>query len=135
MRYSKKLLWIMCFCFSSLLFAKNNDTVTVFINQPQFIITLPQNPTTGFQWTLVSYDNSLISLVGSDYKAPKTKLIGAGGNILFTFKTIKNKFYPKSTKLIFQYARSWEPATAVSKEIVIQFKQNVTLRVGRHRSH
>ena len=78
----------------------------------QFSITLPANPTTGFEWTVKKYDKTLLQIKAQDYKASPTQRLGAGGGMIFSFSRVKTTIYPKSTIILFRYARSWEPASS-----------------------
>jgi inhibitor of cysteine peptidase len=78
----------------------------------QFSITLSANPTTGFQWTVKQYDKTLLQIKAQDYKASSTQRMGAGGSMIITFSRVKKAIYPKSTIILFRYARSWEPASS-----------------------
>ncbi|KTD11340.1 protease inhibitor I42 family protein [Legionella jamestowniensis] len=99
------------------------DTMSLNVNpsQNQFVVTLPANPTTGYQWTVEKYDKSFLKLLSSNYTASKTKLIGAGGQMQFTFQLIKGKTYPQSTSMQFKYARPWEPETGTMKQVTVNF--------------
>ena len=88
----------------------------------QFVVTLPANPTTGYQWKVSQYDKRHFQMLSSHFIAPKTRLIGAGGQMTFTFAPIKGKSYPKSTTMLFTYARSWEPKSGTVKEVTINFR-------------
>ncbi|OJY51956.1 MAG: hypothetical protein BGO90_13030 [Legionella sp. 40-6] len=96
----------------------------VKISEPEFILTLPANPTTGFQWNVISYDKKLISLTKSQYRAPQTLRVGAGGQMVFTFRLQPGVQYPRSTDIVCRYARSWEPQTATQKTIKVYFKDH-----------
>jgi inhibitor of cysteine peptidase len=78
----------------------------------QFAITLPANPTTGFQWSVKQYDKTLLQIKEQDYKASPTQRLGAGGCMIVTFSRVKGAIYPKSTIILFRYSRSWEPASS-----------------------
>ena len=55
-----------------------------------FTITLPANPTTGYQWQLARPLNvKLIKLISSEYIADDTGLVGSGGKQVWKFKAIK----------------------------------------------
>ncbi len=95
--------------------------MNVDVNDPSFVVTLPANPTTGFQWSIVRFDKNLLTLRSSNYERPKTNLIGAGGQMHFTFTRQKGKSYPESTVIVLKYARSWEPDTATLKSIQVNF--------------
>ena len=100
--------------------ASANNTLYVDVpkNQSTFDIVLAANPTTGFQWSVVHYNQELLTFKHSVYQGPDTKLIGAGGHMLFTFSLNKGKSYPKTTDLFFKYARPWEQSTTGSKQKV-----------------
>jgi inhibitor of cysteine peptidase len=91
------------------------------VNENQFTVTLPANPTTGFQWTVENYDKSFLKLVASRYMAPHTQLMGAGGQMSFTFQLIDGRSYPQNTTILFKYARSWEPETRTMKKVTVHF--------------
>lgn len=105
-------------------FAANSVTMNVSAKTPTFIVTLPSNPTTGYQWTVTKYDQKLFNLAKRQYIAPQTKLIGAGGNMNFTFALKKGMSYPKSTKMAFTYGRSWDPKSGTLKKVTVNFVNN-----------
>ena len=103
----------------------NTVTMTVDSSTPQFVVTLPSNPTTGYQWTVTTYYKKTLQLTRSTYLPPQTKLMGAGGQMTFTFAPIKGKAYPSSTKMTFTYARPWEHnKTGMVKQVTVNFKKN-----------
>lgn len=99
-------------------------TMTVDPSSTQFVVSLPSNPTTGYQWTATTYDKSLFNMTGSQFVPPKTKLIGAGGKMNFTFAPVKGKAYPKSTQMTFTYARAWDPKSGMVKTVTVNFGTN-----------
>lgn len=109
------LLWSLCI--------QAADTLTINVDKknPRFVVALPSNPTTGFQWTVTTYDRTIFQLKSSRFIAPQTKLIGAGGQMTFTFGLIKGKSYPDTTKMTFTYARSWESNSGTLKHVTINF--------------
>lgn len=102
------------------------DTMTLNVNasQSQFSVTLPSNPTTGYQWTVKKYDNSFLKLIASEYLAPQTKLIGAGGQMQFKFELESGKPHPASTQIQFKYERPWEPNKGTLKTVTVNFQAN-----------
>lgn len=96
-------------------------TINVDPCSQQFMVTLPSNPTTGYQWTVTTYDKSILRMTNSHYSAPQTKLIGAGGNMIFTFALIKGKSYPKLTQMSFTYARPWDVKSGTLKQVTVNF--------------
>lgn len=117
----KKILSLLLLSFSTMLHANNNLSMNVNVNDPSFVVTLPANPTTGFQWSVVRFDEDLLILRSSIYERPKTNFIGAGGQMHFTFARQKGKNYPESTVIVLKYARSWESGTATVKSIKVNF--------------
>ncbi|MCW8443980.1 protease inhibitor I42 family protein [Fluoribacter gormanii] len=117
----KTVLSLLLLGFSTTIQANNNLSMNVNVNDPSFVVTLPANPTTGFQWSIVRFDKDILTLRSSTYERPKTNLIGAGGQMHFTFAKQKGKNYPESTIIVLKYARSWEPNTATLKSITVNF--------------
>ena len=87
----------------------------------EFKITLPCNATTGYQWVLTKVPNEkLVKLLSSDYKRPDSKLIGAGGHMVWTFQALA----AGKTELGLDYVRPWEkgqkPAQTTNFVVVIK---------------
>jgi len=71
----------------------------------EFSLVLDSNRTTGYGWSLDgSVDKSVVKLIGSDYRQPSTKLVGAGGADIFTFRAVRKG----KTVVFLRYARPWE---------------------------
>lgn len=87
----------------------------------EFVLTLESNPTTGYRWQLAEKpDENIVKLVSSEYKATGTKLVGAGGNDVWTFRAEgKGK-----TTINLIYVRPWEkdapPAKTAAVIIIVQ---------------
>lgn len=104
------------------------DDVTIIAvdsSRPEFVVTLPANPTTGYQWTLTSYDKKNFKVTGSQFISPRTRLMGAGGKMTFTFVRHKSTIVPKSTQMTFTYARSWDKTRGSVKHVRVDFVNNV----------
>jgi inhibitor of cysteine peptidase len=87
----------------------------------EFAISLDSNPTTGYQWQLVKpLDESVLQLIGSEYKPPETKLVGAGGKEVWTFKAMDSG----TAEISLVYVRSWEKDVPPAEERTY----NVTVR-------
>ncbi len=79
----------------------------------QFEIMLTSNPTTGYTWDKNEvYDKAYLEMVKSNYIAPQTDRVGAGGTQQYIFKALK----AGSTTIKMTYKRSWE-STASDKTI------------------
>lgn len=98
--------------------------VTVNPKQPTFEVSLPANPSTGYQWQVKKYDANLFTMTGSAY-APvqNSNVIGASGKTTFTFKLVKNVNYPQESMMTFYYFRPWEPKSGSSQVVYIYFKE------------
>lgn len=111
-------LLLLCSMFSYAI-----DSVSIMIDpmHPQFVVSLPSNPTTGYQWIVKRYDKKRLILVTSHYLAPQTKRIGAGGTMTFTFGLKKGQSIPKTTLMVFTYARPWDSKSGSDKKIRLYF--------------
>jgi len=86
----------------------------------QFTITLESNRTTGYSWHLAEpLDETIVTLIGSEYVRPDKVKPGAGGREIWTFKAVEEG----KTVINFKYIRSWEkdkpPARKCSYTITI----------------
>ncbi len=79
-----------------------------------FTISLPANPTTGYNWN-ADYDYVLLSLESSDFERGSSKAFGAGGTSVFVFKPLK----PGKTTIYFVYKRSWENIVADTRAFYV----------------
>jgi predicted secreted protein len=90
--------------------------VTVDVGE-QFEIRLASNATTGYAWQVVEQPD-VIDLVSSDYDAPDTSLVGAGGVEVFVFEGAS----AGSGALRLEYVRSFDdpPVPAETAEFQVQ---------------
>lgn len=51
-------------------------------------ITLPGNPTTGFQWEVDSVDSAILRQVGESKFEPSNNAVGSGGQVTFRFEAV-----------------------------------------------
>lgn len=70
----------------------------------RFTIMMRSNPTTGYGWQLSKALDNKITLVTNTYIPPDSKLCGAGGHEVWTFKAIGEG----QTEISMKYVRSWE---------------------------
>jgi inhibitor of cysteine peptidase len=81
--------------------------ITVKVGQ-EFKFTLRSNATTGYQWVLAKpLDDKLVKLLGSEYKRLDSKLIGSGGDMVWTFQALAEG----TAEIGLNYVRSWEKGT------------------------
>ncbi len=94
-------------------------TISVGI-EDEFIIALDANPTTGYDWEVVSYDLYKLHLVEEKY-TPNEKaegLVGAGGTKYFRFSASKTG----ETDVTFVYKRPWETEILEQKVFKVEIK-------------
>jgi len=100
--------------------ADNGKTVEVKAGD-QIVIALEGNPSTGYTWEAKDLDASMFQQVGeTEFKSSNPGLIGAGGTLTLTFKTLK----AGTSALTLIYHRPWETDVAP----VNTFMVNVTVK-------
>ena len=88
--------------------------------EDEFIIALDSNPTTGYDWEVVSYDLYKLHLEEEKY-APDEKakgLVGAGGTQYFRFKALETG----KTTITLTHKRPWETEIAEQKVFNVAIK-------------
>ena len=88
----------------------NGQTITVKKGE-MIEVSLPGNPTTGFNWAAADLDTSILSQKGDAAFKADSNLVGAGGMVTLTFEAIETG----TTTLTLNYMRSWETAVAPEK--------------------
>jgi inhibitor of cysteine peptidase len=88
-------------------FTEKQGVITVNKQSPTFTIRLAANPTTGYTWSLQSYDNKVLVSTEHHFVPAKTKLIGAGGYEDWSFRVVPAA-KRATTKIVFVYSRAWE---------------------------
>ncbi|PIZ03400.1 MAG: hypothetical protein COY58_09570 [Gammaproteobacteria bacterium CG_4_10_14_0_8_um_filter_38_16] len=105
-------------------FNSPKNPIVVSQKNPQFIITLASNPSTGFSWKLLSYDKNLVQFVKHQYIAPHTKLLGAPGYEVWTFKAKKGQYRVNQVgHVVLEYQRPWTKEGATQKSFMIIVKK------------
>ena len=86
----------------------------------QLVLFIPANATTGYQWVLKDdFETKFLQLTSTEYKAPDSELMGAGGTSIWGFKASEEGV----TTLAFEYLRPWE--ADVEPEIVLLIQVHV----------
>jgi len=95
--------------------------ISLDANCSHFEVKLPANPSTGFRWTLESYDTEhFVYLETNDVPAATTRM-GAPGTRIFYFKQKDKTMCPESTALRFSYGRAWEVDSSSSTDVTVKF--------------
>lgn len=116
------VLSCILFCFSITAQASEEVPIQIKAQDKQFTVPLVANPTTGFQWKVVSYNPKFLKLVSSRYQPPQTNRIGAGGQMLFTFDLKKAQKHPNTLHILFKYARPWEASGGTMKKVTVRIQ-------------
>lgn len=66
--------------------------ITISADNPEFSISLKSNPTTGYRWYLKTWPNTWLKVIGLDYSANNTALMGSGGEEVWHFKVLPQAF-------------------------------------------
>jgi len=102
----------LSFANQQLTFSDSSQVITIIPPMKGFIISLPANPTTGYQWTVKQYDSTMLTLDKQDYLRSTSQLVGAGGHARLYFSVnpvVLNTKQEKTTSVILLYARSFAP--------------------------
>jgi len=114
----KKLFGLFLLLFTVTGFSAN-IAINVDPGQSRFLIALPANPSTGYQWSIKGYDRAVINMIHSEYRAPNQPLIGSGGTMYYTFEVIGTSDLPATTIITFEYGRPWEKTAIKQKQVVV----------------
>lgn len=91
------------------IYTEKKPNIVVTSDRPEFTLKLRANPTTGYSWFLREYNSKLITPIKHSYQPPDTKLIGAGGFDVWTFRVSRTAFLvPQQTALRMVYVRPWQ---------------------------
>jgi len=72
--------------------------------QDTLVISLPENPTSGFRWEIERVDSQILRPAGEPVYEPSSNLVGAGGVTTYRFEAAG----VGSTTLKLMYHRSFE---------------------------
>jgi predicted secreted protein/nitrous oxidase accessory protein NosD len=92
------------------------ELIRAKVNEP-FTISLPANPTTGYEWT-VDYDYVLLKKESAQFESEIAEpvRVGAGGSSVFVFTPLM----PGKTTIYFVYKRSWENIVADTRAFYVE---------------
>ncbi len=86
----------------------DKPNIVVTSAHPTFTIKLKSNPTTGFSWFLRDENTDFILVQKHTFQKPDSKLAGAPGFELWTFKLKPTAFMvPRQLTLRLVYTRPW----------------------------
>lgn len=90
------------------LVSPEKPNIVVSADRPSFTLKLKSNPTTGFSWFLRDENTDFIVVQKHTFQKPDSKLAGAPGFELWTFKLKPSAFIvPRQLTLRLVYTRPW----------------------------
>ena len=99
----------------------NGRELTLYPGQT-VTLSLPSNPTTGYEWHISHMPSQLLAQVGSSvYQPHQPQAIGSGGKQVFTF-TVLQKGHGE---LHLNYERAWEKSVTKNKNGLFVIKLQV----------
>jgi inhibitor of cysteine peptidase len=78
-------------------------------------IHLPENPTTGYQWSLRDFENKTLALKSDDYDPDHASSVGGGGIRQFLFEATS----PGKSKICLKKMRVWEGEEAAVETFTV----------------
>ncbi len=93
------------------------ELIRARVNEP-FTISIPANPTTGYNWT-ADYDYVLLAQGKAMYEMSPSRALGSGGTSVFVFTPLK----PGKTTIYFVYKRSWENIVADTRSFLVDISK------------
>ena len=81
------------------------------------VVTLPENPTTGYRWSPVSLDQTLLAQEAHDYHAGGPG-VGSGGTVVWRFRAK----HEGRTRLEMKKARSWEAGAGPAGQFAVSIE-------------
>jgi len=77
----------------------------------QFTVALDSNPSTGYSWQIVGFDQAVVTLLSSEFRRADNPMPGASGRQIWTFKAASKG----GTNISLKYIRPWERNTPPAK--------------------
>lgn len=102
------------------IYTEDKQNIVISASQPEFILKLKSNPTTGYSWYLREYDSAIITPVKHSFLPPTRMLIGASGFELWTFRVKPAGFsVPHQTAIRMVYARPWQSNDGATQSVFL----------------
>jgi inhibitor of cysteine peptidase len=89
----------------------DNGKLIELHREQKLAIRLPENPTTGYLWNIVSYNKEIIALESSVFSSAPSSGVGGSGERTFVFKATNIG----TTQLQMKHWQSWEGDQSVDK--------------------
>lgn len=113
------LLISFCLLGSISCVAATKNVIYIKPGQKEFVIEVKAIPTTGFVWSVSSFNKKIFEFKGSEYLKPKDKnKIGSPLQEVFKFKILKSILKEEIIEL--NLSRSWESKENHSRRYIIK---------------
>ena len=96
--------------------AQNGGSFAVRLGD-QIVLTLPENPSTGYRWSPASLHQNFLSQEAHDYH-PGGPAVGSGGTIVWRFKATREGH----TRLEMKKIRAWEADSAPTGQFAVSIE-------------
>lgn len=102
------------------IFTQIDKPIRVSSENPTVTIQLAANQTTGYQWTLLKYNENFVKSVEYQYIPSNSRLLGAPGIAQFKVTLTPTAFTAKNQIILnFIYKRPWEKKPGQSKKVIL----------------
>jgi inhibitor of cysteine peptidase len=92
----------------------NASSVSVPLGE-EIVIRIDSNITTGYEWEVAEVNQTVLTYLGSEYEAPDTSLVGAGGTQVLRFEAAA----PGESTIALKYWRPFEGDSSIVDEYVV----------------
>jgi inhibitor of cysteine peptidase len=83
-------------------------------------ITLPGNPTTGFQWEIAAQDTAILQPTGEVEYVPSDSAVGGAGRFIFRFTAIRNGRVNLKLNYTQPFEKGQPPAQTFEVSIIVK---------------
>lgn len=97
----------------------HNVDAAILSAHGQVVIELDENPSTGHQWYLQSWDPAVLKPKSTQFLRADTGLLGAPGKKQFVFETVSHSMPLYTTVKLVLLSPTHEPMTVSEQKVVI----------------
>ncbi len=97
--------------------ADNGKTITLKPGQT-LTLQLTENPTTGYRWSIVPFNDQLLKLTDDRFDLPNSSAMGSGGQRILTFKATR----AGQVNLTLNQKREWEDSALDTFNVTLEVR-------------
>lgn len=98
--------------------ADNGKTIQLKPGQT-LTLQLSENPTTGYRWSIASFNDQLLKLIDDRFNLPNSSAMGSGGQRILTFKATRTG----QVNLTVNQKREWEDSAVDSFNLILEIQE------------